>query len=131
MRVKDRVPTSMKSNMVYCVPCSCGKVYIGETVRRLETRIKEHEDACKKGTTEKSAIAKHAWTTNHAIEWNETTVLDQARRRKELMIKEALHISLTPENQRLNRDGGLELPACWTAILKVLHVGRPLPGLSK
>ena len=100
-------------------------------MRRLETRIKEHKDACKKGTTEKSAIAKHAWTTNHAIEWNETTVLDQARRRKELMIKEALHISLTPENQRLNRDGGLELPACWTAILKVLHVGRPLPGLSK
>ena len=68
-------------------------------MRRLETRIKEHEDACKKGMTEISAIAEHAWTTNHAIERNEMTVLDQARRRKELMIKEALHISLT---QRIN-----------------------------
>ena len=48
MRVKDRVPTAMKSNLVYRVPCSCGKVYIGETIRRLETRIKEHEEACKK-----------------------------------------------------------------------------------
>ena len=74
---------------------------------------------------------EHAWTTNHTIEWNETTVLDQARRRKEVMIKEALHIILTPENQCFNRDGALELPACWAATLKVLHVERPPPGLSK
>ena len=67
MRVKDRVPTSMKSSVVYCVPCSCGKVYIGETVSKLETKMKEHEDACKKGTTKKSAIGEHAWTTNHTI----------------------------------------------------------------
>ena len=53
MRVKDRVLTSMKSNVVYRVPCSCGKVYAGETVRRLETRIKEHKDACKKRGDEK------------------------------------------------------------------------------
>ena len=86
----------------------------------METRIKEHEDVCEKGTMEKSAISEHAWTTSHTIEWNEMTALDQARRRKELMIKEALHISLTPENQRLSRDGGLELPACWAATLKVL-----------
>ena len=70
-------------------------------------------------------------TTNHTIEWDGTTVLDQARRRKELMIKEALHISLTPENQRFSRDGGLELPACWTATIRLLHVERPPPGLSK
>ena len=87
----------------------------------METRIKEHEDVCKKGMTEKSTIAEYAWATDHKIEWSETRVLDQARRRKELMIKEALHISLIPEIHRFNRDGGLELPACWVATLKVLQ----------
>ena len=67
----------------------------------------------------------HNW-----VEW-EMTVLDQARRRKELMIKEAFYIRLTPEVQRFNRDGGLELPACWAVTLKVLHAERPLSGLSK
>ena len=38
VKMKDEVPTSMKSNVMYRVPCSCGKVYIGETIRRLETR---------------------------------------------------------------------------------------------
>ena len=43
--------------------------YIGETTRRLETRLKEHKDACIKGFTNTSAIAKHAWTEGHPIRW--------------------------------------------------------------
>ena len=78
----------------------------------------EHEDACKKGMTEKPAIAKHVWNSNHPIVWNETAVVDQARGGKELLIKEALHIRLTPEDQCFNRDGGLELPGCWVVTLK-------------
>ena len=46
--------------VVYCVPCSCGEAYIGETVRRLETRMKEPQDACQKGPLEKLALAEHA-----------------------------------------------------------------------
>ena len=60
--------------MVYQVPCSCGEAYIGETVRRLETRMKEHQDACQKGALEKSAFAEHAWESHHPIRWEETTV---------------------------------------------------------
>ena len=43
-------------------------------------RVKEHKDACKKGATEKYAVAEHAWTNQHPIMWNETTMIDQARR---------------------------------------------------
>ena len=54
-KVKDTLSMEM-SKVVYQVPCSCGKVYVGETVRRLETRM-EHRDACQKegGTGEVSA----------------------------------------------------------------------------
>ena len=42
-RVKDVLPVGMQSKVAYEIPCSCGKTYIGETVRRLETRIHEHQ----------------------------------------------------------------------------------------
>ena len=42
--------TVVPSKAVYWIPCSCGKAYISETRRRL----KEHQDACQKGTVEKS-----------------------------------------------------------------------------
>ena len=43
---------------------------------------------------------------------------------KELLLKEALHISLTSEEQRFNRDVGLELQGCWVSTLKALRVVR-------
>ena len=46
----------MKSSSVCHIPCCCENVYTGET-RQLETRIKEHKDACIKGEIGKSALA--------------------------------------------------------------------------
>ena len=111
-RVKDTLVMENRSKVVYQlqIPCSCGKRYIGETVRRLETRMKEHQDACQKGTLEKSVLAEHAWENRHPIKWEEATVIDQARTLKELLLKETIHIRL--QHLHLNRDGGLELPGC-------------------
>ena len=94
------------------------KSYIGETRRRLETRLREHLEACWKGTLEKSAIAEHAWKDHHTIKWDETTVVDMARHPRELLPKEAIHIQMTPAEERLNRDTRLELPGCWVAALR-------------
>ena len=120
-RVKDTLPLGKHSNVVYQIPCGgCSKVYIGETIRRLETRLKEHQEALRREMTEKSAVAEHAWDNQHSINWEETSIIDQARRHKELLLKKALHIHMTPADQRINRDEGLELPGCWTATLKRL-----------
>ena len=89
-------------------------------MRRLETRLKEHKEACLRGEQEKSAVADHAWSNHHPILWKEASVVDQARTRKELLLKEALHIGLTSEEQRFNRDVGLELQGCWVSMLKAL-----------
>ena len=88
--------------MVYNVPCSvCDKSYIGETVRRLGDRIKEHKVACTRCEKEKSAIAEHAWEEGHPVAWDETTILNSDRRRFGLVVKEALHIGThrTPPKQ--------------------------------
>ena len=68
-KVKDLLPLEKQSNMVYEISCSCGKVYIGETKRRPETRIKEHKDACMRQFTDWSAITEHAWARDHPINW--------------------------------------------------------------
>ena len=60
-KVKDSLPMEKRSGVVYEVPCQCGKVYIRETKLRLETRIKEHEDACKKYHRLTGAVAEY-WT---------------------------------------------------------------------
>ena len=39
-------------------------------------------------------------------------------RGQELLVKEALHIQMTPVEERFNRDGGLEVPGCWTAVMR-------------
>ena len=49
--------------------------YIGETTRRLETRKKEHQDACCRGMPETSAVSEHAWE-HHPIDWGGTKVID-------------------------------------------------------
>ena len=72
-KVKDPLPIEKQANVVYEIPCTCGKV-IGETKRRLGTRLKEHKDACVGGHTHKSAIAEHAWAEDHPINWSGTKI---------------------------------------------------------
>ena len=58
--------------------------------------MRELQEACRKGTLEMSAIAEHAWKDQHAIKWDENTVADMAKHPSELLLKEAIHINMTP-----------------------------------
>ncbi len=59
---------------------------------------------------------------HHPIKWEEVKVVDSASKNRELKIKEALHIQMTPDNNKFNRGIGLERPGCW---LSMLHVNHP------
>ena len=85
-----------------------------ETQLRLETRLKEHQDACERGMMEKSAVVEHAWENHDPIHWEETTVLEHGRGQK-LLVKEVLH---PPPEKHFNRDRGLEVPGCWTTVMR-------------
>ena len=113
MRVKDQDLLKKKLVVVYHIHCSCGHVYIGETKRALETRIKEHKATTRRG--EKVAIAEHAWGQHYSILWEETSKLYQAKNTT-LRIKEALHIHLT-DFQLINRDEGAAILECWQLVL--------------
>ena len=74
-KVKDPLPAEKQANVIYEVPCTCGKVNIGETRRRLESRLKEYKDACVRGETTMFAIAEHAWSEDHPIDWSSMRIL--------------------------------------------------------
>ena len=63
---KDKTPTLEKSG-IYEISCKgCDSVYIGQTVRKLETRFNEHLDAIRLYKPEKSAVAKHMLVNKHS-----------------------------------------------------------------
>ena len=37
---------------------------------------------------------------------------------QKLLVKKALHIQMTPWKEHFNRDEGLEVPECWTTVIK-------------
>ena len=34
------------------------------------------------------------------------------------VVKEVLYIQMTPSEECFNRDGGLEVPSCWTTVMR-------------
>ena len=61
---KDKRPSESRTGVVYALGCTeCSKVYVGETARTAQQRIKEHLDHAKKGNAEMSAIVKHVLET--------------------------------------------------------------------
>ena len=74
---KDPVPDHQQAGVVYKIPCSdCSKSYIGQTGRTLAQRVKEHQRAVRTFDVNVSALAEHVISTNHKIDWDNTTVID-------------------------------------------------------
>ena len=73
-KVKDLLPMQKQSKVVYRITfCCSGKSYIGGTRRRLETRLREHLEACWRGTLEVSVVAEHSWKDQHSVKFNGDT----------------------------------------------------------
>ena len=60
VRTKDAVDPAKKDGVVYRILCECGEVYIGETERPMQDRIKEHDRDIRLARTETSAVSEHA-----------------------------------------------------------------------
>ena len=90
--VKESLPKTLRSNVVYKVTCAgCDSVYVGETSRHLSTRVREHLQ-----TDKNSNIFKHLRGSDKCREScsdNCVTVIDTASTYHQRKIKEALHIS--------------------------------------
>ena len=106
---KDPVPDLQRRDVVYKIPCAaCSSSYIGQTGRKLSQRLDEHRRAFRQADFNSSALAEHAWTCDHAVDWSNVKVLSNPRDYTTRMLEEAVFIRQTRDN--LNRDCG-SLPA--------------------
>lgn len=78
-QLKDKVGNDDKSCLVYKIPCSCDKVYVGQTKQKLKSRMRQHMTDCKLENfikTNRTALAAHHFETGHNFRFDEVSVLD-------------------------------------------------------
>ena len=111
--VKSTTPEEKKQGVVYEVPCKdCEAVYIGETGRNLQERVKEHKYAVKR-RDKNNGIAVHAWSEDHMVNWEEAKSEPVTWKRK---ILEAIHIQ-QEKRTTTNLDCGTHLSPIWYPVM--------------
>lgn len=99
---KDRLPPLDQNGCVYRINCnSCHKTYIGETIQKVSTRIKQHKydvNASKRGKTPKAALAQHTMRSGHEFNFDGTSIICKEKNKRKLRTREASEIII---NDRL------------------------------
>ena len=79
------------SSMVYKIPCSvCPMVYIGQTGCRFNQRLCEHKRAVKTADFNSSALAEHAWSVGHAVDWENVSIVNRCFDYHSRIVSEAI-----------------------------------------
>jgi hypothetical protein len=111
--VKDII--GLKTPGVYRVSFKCGLVYIGQTGRSIEVRIKQHQRNIRLLQLDKSALAEHGFNHSHKILLQDVEVLSTKSGYLDRLIMEAIEVNLHPNN--INREDGLILSGAWKPII--------------
>jgi len=90
---KDRLTPQQKTEIVYKISCKdCDQVYIGQTKRHLETRMKEHRNNIKNPSGNYSVVTEHRLSCNHDFEWDKPEILHMEKNRRKREIAEMFFI---------------------------------------
>ncbi|KYN22457.1 hypothetical protein ALC57_05142 [Trachymyrmex cornetzi] len=90
---KDKTDTMSKNNVVYKVTCKdCEASYVGQTKRKLSTRVKEHEYNIRENPSNYSVLTNHMLEFNHSFDWKNVRVMDIESHYNKRLISEMLFI---------------------------------------
>jgi hypothetical protein len=76
MQTRPERDPQQTAHGVYCIPCECGRSYIGETDRPPAVRIHEPSHNLKEGLLEKLKLAQHTYEEGHRVSWDEARFLE-------------------------------------------------------
>ena len=95
----------------------CESSYVGQTKRKLKTRIKEHKTDIKKPTSEISVISRHRLNEMHELDWDNIRILDTEQSLMKRRISEMIHIK--DQTSGINKQSDKEgLPDVYLPLLK-------------
>lgn len=90
---KDNLERGNVCNVIYKINCNdCSASYVGQTKRRLCTRIKEHRSDINKKTGSLSVISSHKLELDHDFDWENVTILDREQSYEKRLTSEMIHI---------------------------------------
>nr|VZI44764.1 unnamed protein product [Spirometra erinaceieuropaei] len=102
MRPKDPIPKQEMSVVVYRLQCSCGSCnYVGETGRRLQTRMREHKLAVRR-LDPKSEIATHAAQMGHIFNFDAVEIVGRGADHTARQVQEAWMSTDRSVNRHIN-----------------------------
>jgi 2-hydroxy-3-keto-5-methylthiopentenyl-1-phosphate phosphatase len=82
-----------KSHVVYKLSCkNCSYVYIGQTSKKLSTRLNQHDSAIRNNHPNQSNVAKHAINFNHHIDFESPIIAHVENNFRARLTLEALEI---------------------------------------
>jgi GIY-YIG catalytic domain len=93
--MKTKISTENRSGVVYKIGCSdCDQFYIGETSKKLYTRVGQHQSDYKRRNTPgpKTALTNHTIDHNHRFDFENASILDRENNVQKRRLFEAGHI---------------------------------------
>ncbi|KYN22608.1 hypothetical protein ALC57_04991, partial [Trachymyrmex cornetzi] len=117
---KDKLELMSNQNVVYKISCeNCEASYVGQTKRRLSTRVNEHKSDIRKNTSSPSVISDHRIKFDHNFKWDEVKVLDSESTYNKRLVSEMIHIKR--QKQGINKMKDIEaLPESYSSIIRAL-----------
>ena len=112
-------------------PCSPNAVYVGQTIRPIATRAKEHERAAATGNWHHSGITQHKEHCNETVDYTPTVITNMSNKNKkkltfDLKVRESLEIrrrNCGPGNG-LNEDlGAYVKTTMWNPVFHQMDNG--------
>ncbi|BHF65157.1 hypothetical protein SprV_0200816600 [Sparganum proliferum] len=124
MRPKTPLPPGEITNVIYRIQCSsCEANYIGETGKRLQTRVGEHMRAVRR-MDQLSLVAEHCANSGHTFAFQSVEILGRGNDRVTRETIEAWHTSTNSINRSIKA-----LPEAYQALRTQLREQTSKRGL--
>jgi hypothetical protein len=95
---------------VYQLDCTCGASYIGETRKKISTRVNEHEKNVTKRNWDASGVVEHAQHCVGTVNWTKPKIISIIQSNYTRKVREAIEIQRLQcsksQEYVLNRDNG-------------------------
>jgi len=105
---------------IYQITCQCDGVYVGETYRKLATRLKEHKDDFRLGRAENTWLSKHVLELDHRARYEDIKIVGVKRNMVERKVSEAI-VKYKLGEKAINLKDGLSLRKHMGAAVAVLE----------
>ncbi|KYN30706.1 hypothetical protein ALC56_15005 [Trachymyrmex septentrionalis] len=101
---KDICPHTSRNNVVYKISCNnCDASYVGQTSRKLKTRIAEHRNHIRY-TSDRSVVTEHGRQLDYEFKWDEVVILEEEPCYRRRLVSEMLNIRKQKNGVNLQSD---------------------------